>query len=201
MKYFKRKLYNFLDSYLAFSERVWDKANSHGIQFGLNSFIEKPRIVNGPNYISLGVNSSIGHSSWLGAFESYGDQKFSPKIVIEDEVRIGNYACVTAIDSIVIKNGVLMSEYVYISDHFHGVDASVPESPKHQPLFSKGPVIIGENSFIGYRVSILSGVELGKHCVVGAHSVVTKSFPDYSMIAGAPAKVIKRFNFNEKCWR
>ena len=65
---------------------------------------------------------------------------------------------------------------------------------------SKGPVEIGENCFIGIRVSILQGVKLGRGCVVASHSVVTKSFPDFTMIAGIPAKAIKKFNFQTNNW-
>ncbi len=167
---------------------------------GENSSMEIPKIISGENYISIGKGCSIGHSAWLAAYDSYLDQKFTPKIIIQDNVRIGNYACITSIDEVKIESGCLFSEYVYISDHYHGVDPNTNLSPKDQPLFSKGRVCIGRNTFIGYRVTILSGVNLGSNCVVGAHSVVTKSFPDYSMVAGTPAKLIKTFNFDKNDW-
>jgi acetyltransferase-like isoleucine patch superfamily enzyme len=170
------------------------------ITLGFNAFFDEATKVDGGKYIKIGRYSSIGHNSWLGAFDSYLNQKYIPKITIGENVRIGNYACITSIDEIIIKNGCLISEHVYISDHFHGFDPSLNLSPAKQPLFSKGKVIIGENSFVGYRVTILSGVELGNNCVVGAHSVVTKSFPPYSMLAGAPAKLIKKYNFEKKSW-
>ena len=167
---------------------------------GSNSSIENPKVISGAENISIGSNTSIGHSSWIAAFNSYLNQNFSPNIIIKNNVRIGNYACITAIDEIVIEDGCLFSEYVYISDHYHGVDPSTNLSPKDQPLFSKGKVFIGKNTFVGYRVTILSGVTLGRNCVIGSHSVVNKSFPDYSMIAGSPAKVIKTFNFEKNDW-
>ena len=72
--------------------------------------------------------------------------------------------------------------------------------PVKQPLYSKGAVEIGDNCFVGIRVSILQGVKIGRSCVIASHSVVTKSFPDYSMIAGIPAKTIKKFNLFSNKW-
>jgi lipopolysaccharide O-acetyltransferase len=105
---------------------------------------------------------------------------------------MGHYACVTCIDSVDIGDGCVLSEHIYIADSFHGID------PKDGPIMervlgSKGPVVIGRRSFLGYRSSVLSGVTLGEHCIVGAHSVVTDSFPKYTMLAGAPARAIKTY--------
>ena len=59
---------------------------------------------------------------------------------------------------------------------------------------------IGENCFIGIGAAIQAGTILGNHCVVGANSVVKGIFPDYSIIAGVPAKVIKRYNIQSGLW-
>jgi maltose O-acetyltransferase len=65
----------------------------------------------------------------------------------------------------------------------------------------KGPVILGDNVFIGFAAKILPNVKLGEWTIVGAGSVVTKSYPDgFVMIAGNPAKVIKRYDHDNKNW-
>lgn len=198
IEYVKKRLLRYLSNHFQKIENT--KKISYHLQLGENSSLEEPKSISGENYIHIGNNTSIGHSAWIAAFDEYLDQSFSPNITIKDNVRIGNYACITAIDEITIADGCLFSEYVYISDHYHGTDPTTNLSPKDQPLFSKGKVYIGKNTFLGYRVTILSGVTLGQNCVVGSHSVVNKSFPDYSMIAGSPAKLIKIFNFEKNEW-
>ena len=54
----------------------------------------------------------------------------------------------------------------------------------------RGQVVIGDATYIGPQSMITMGIEIGKHCLIGANSLVTKSFPDYSIIAGNPAKQI-----------
>jgi acetyltransferase-like isoleucine patch superfamily enzyme len=87
-----------------------------------------------------------------------------------------------------------------VSDHTHGYDPIPGKFPLDQDLFSKGPVILEAACFIGYRVSVMPGVRIGKGCVIGSHSVVTKNIPDYCMAAGVPAKIIKKYNFNTLRW-
>ena len=59
---------------------------------------------------------------------------------------------------------------------------------------------IGDGCFIGFGAIIQAGTTLGKHCVVGANAVVRGDFPNYSVIAGVPAKIIKRYNLKTEKW-
>ena len=182
----------------AFKTAFWGPPTP--ITAGSDSYIFRPRRIDGPKYIRIGSRTTVDRFGWLSALETYAGVNFTPEIVLGDDVHIGRYSCLTAINSIVIDNGCLLSEHVYISDHSHGLD---PDGGLlvHQPLVSKGNVRIGAHSFIGYRACVLPGVTLGMHCVVGANSVVTRSFPDGSMIAGAPARLVKQYCSNSKQWR
>lgn len=156
--------------------------------------------INGPEYIHIGRHSSIGKHAWISCYDNYLSYKFYPKLTIGNNVVIGNYACITAINEIIIEDGCLFSDYVYISDHAHEFNPETQTPIVDQPLESKGTVVIGSNCFVGMRVCILPNTTIGNNCVIGAHSVVTKSFPAYSMIAGVPAKLIKSYSFKNKKW-
>ena len=73
-------------------------------------------------------------------------------------------------------------------------DYKVINKPIAQQELIVNETEIGENCFIGSGVKIQAGTKLGFQCVVGANAVVRGEFPDYSVIVGVPAKVIKRLN-------
>lgn len=158
---------------------------------GKLSIIKFPRIFNGGRFIDIGEDVVIQSNSWIAAYQEYEGGYFSPSIKIGNHVKIGRHSFITAINHISIGSGCLFSEQVFVSDHYHRTDID-GMSPHKQPLKSKGPVIIGDNCFIGIRACILSGVTLGDNCVVGANSVVTRSFPSGSVLGGSPARLIKR---------
>lgn len=150
-------------------------------------------------YIFLGKQVTIGSGSVLLPIRSYGTEIFDARIEIEDSVYIGHQTQLHCIGHMKIGLGTVLSDYVYVSDVAHGL--SPLKGPiMQQALESKGPVVIGRNCFIGYGVAVLPGVELGDSCIVSARAVVTKSFPPYSMLAGSPAKLIKKFDMESKQW-
>ncbi|MBY7919506.1 acetyltransferase [Vibrio fluvialis] len=103
-------------------------------------------------------------------------------------VQINDFNHIACAENISIGNNVLIASKVYITDHDHDFSYSLT-NPVEWPLRTQ-PVIIGDDCWIGENVSILKGVSLGPSCIVGANSVVTKSFPYGSIIAGVPAKII-----------
>jgi maltose O-acetyltransferase len=92
--------------------------------------------------------------------------------------------------TITIGEDVLMGPDVVImatSHDFSRID--VPINMQKKSLES--PVVIGDDVWLGTRVIILPGIQIGDHSIVAAGAVVTKSFPPYSIVAGVPAKMIK----------
>lgn len=170
-----------------------------GVNLGRNSFFYFPRWIYNPHRIRVGDNCLVGKFSIIHPMSSYNGQSLNGRIVIGDNVYIGGFCQIHVMDELEIGDGAVLSEHVYVSDIFHGMELNKGLIMR-QPLHSKGTVKIGANVFIGYGCSILPGVSLGDHCVVGTRSVVTHSFPAGSMIAGAPAKLIKQLNFSTGEW-
>lgn len=158
-----------------------------------NACIQFPLYLFGGKNIIVGKNFSSDQRLRLDTFENFLGDKFNPEIVIGDNVNIQKDCHIGAINKIVIGNNVLLASKVYISDHFHGeisLEAlSLP--PAKRRLFSKGPVIIEDSVWLGEGVVVLPNVTIGENSIVGANSVVTKSFPKNSVIAGNPAKLIR----------
>lgn len=161
--------------------------------------IYRPRLIENPAFMHIGDRTVIREHGWISAIPRYADQNFEPCLDIGKNVYIGRYVCITCHDGVTIGDGCVLSEHVYIADSGHGIDPDAGPIME-QRLVSRGPVSLGRNCFVGYGARILSGVVLGDHCVVGANAVVNKSFPAYTMIAGLPAKPIKKFNLQNRQW-
>lgn len=173
------------------------------LHFGKNSII-KP-VLNSANekYISIGDNVNIGTfcriavSTEFGGYAVKSDRKV--RIKIGDNVDIGNNSFLSANNNIEIGNHVIMSSYVFITDHDHGF-SDLSKNLHEQPLSEGGHVKVGDNVFLGTKCSILKNVTIGERSVVAANSVVTKDVPAYSIVAGNPGKIIRRYNLETKQW-
>ncbi len=162
------------------------------IRMGPGSYIARPYRVSNPECIEMGANVMILPDSTVQPITRHGSLRYSPRIVLGDGVYVGRHAVLHAIGRLEIEAGSVLSEYVFINDASHGFD---PDGPPimEQPPVSRGPVHIGRNCFLGYRAVVMPGVTLGERCIVGANSVVTRSFPPYSIVGGVPARLIKRY--------
>ena len=147
----------------------------------------------GQKRIKIGDNTQIQSHGILGCWEKYRDQTFNPVITIGDDCLIGEYNHITACHEVTIGNGLLTGRYVYIGDNSHGMGSKEEENlpPVERKLTSKGGVVIGNHVWIGDKATILAGVHIGDNVIVAANAVVTKDVPSNSVVAGAPAKIIK----------
>ena len=155
-----------------------------GVTLGKNSFIGfgYDFLFNSLRNIAIGDNVLIGSNAWFQT--NNGGQ-----IIIGDSTHIGRGATISSIKSITIGQKCLLSYDVSVIDHDHLTKRD--SGPMTGDVSEGREVIIGDETFIGARSFILKGVNIGKYCVVGAGSVVTKSFPDNSIIAGNPARLIR----------
>jgi acetyltransferase-like isoleucine patch superfamily enzyme len=148
--------------------------------------------ISGAEYITIGSNFTAHKGLWLAV---YKDQAYeNPQISLGDCVCI-NYDCqITAVNRIIIGDEVLIGSRVLITDHSHGeiTREDLEKAPLKRKLISKGPVVIGSRVWIGSGAAVMPGVTIGDNCIIGANSVVTKSFPAYSVIGGNPAKLIRQ---------
>ena len=160
-------------------------------KMGRYSYIGKPIWMSKKKNISIGNRVRI----YPGArIETVKDGR----ITIEDNVSIAqNFHCTSQGDLVIEKNTTILGN-VFITN----IDHDYTEIGKH--ILEQNNLMketkIGENCFIGFGASIQAGTKLGKQCIVGTNAVVRGEFPDYSVIVGVPAKVIKRYNFETKKW-
>ena len=169
----------------------------------------------GLKYMTIGSGCRFADGFWLTAWDSHGTQsptlthsgevigpdnngkyyqKLTPHLTIGDNCNFGAYNHITCANSITIGNNLLTGKWVTITDNSHGDTdlATLQVPPLQRPVFSKGPVVIGNNVWIGEKTSILPNVVIGDGTVVAANSVVTKDVPPYSVVAGNPARIIKQ---------
>ena len=162
---------------------------------GQNVKIHKPLHLEGDGLdcVHIGSNTSFQEKCVIGCRRHYGNQTFEPEIRIGENCNIGAYCHITAINRIVIGDGLLTGRFVLISDNAHGglsqEEGKLP--PSKRLLISKGDIKIGNNVWIGDKSSIMAGVIIGDNVVVAANSVVTHDVPSNCMVAGCPAKIIK----------
>lgn len=96
--------------------------------------------------------------------------------------------------SIRLGNNVLTGKRILITDNSHGVfeEGMLDVPPILRPLNSKGGITIEDNVWIGEKASIMPGVHIGKGVIIACNAVVTKDIPPYCVVAGVPAKIVKK---------
>lgn len=162
--------------------------------------IEYPLKLRGVAFICIGKNVKIRKNYRIECIHFFHNQLFTPELLIGEGVLIGNNFTAFVSDRMVIGEHTIIASYVTITTENHGTDPLSPIPFADQPLESKA-VIIGSNVWIGQNVIILPGVTVGDNSVIAAGSIVTKNVESMTIVAGNPARVIKRYDVKEKMWK
>lgn len=184
-----------------------DAASIAKSTFGANPVVRGAIAVSNSSLL-VGSHFALAHSAELGASEAgvieIGDSvSVGPRSMISTsggKVKVGSRTsffsdCLIS-GEVKIGNDCLFANNVTVLSGTHQIrgggtirenDAAWERSPEYRPF---DPISIGEDSWLGANSVILPGVSLGKGAVVGANAVVTKSFPDYAILGGVPARVI-----------
>ena len=176
-----------------------------------NLTIQEPRQLVNPHRIFLGDNISLGANCTLKALSKYPsswmthpqnkhkEEIFQSKIVIGSRVTSTGGLSIYSALSVTIEDDVMFASNVLITDNSHSYQsAEIPY--KYQGLSNINPITIKRGTWIGQNVVILSGVTIGELSIVGANSVVTKDIPDKCIAAGAPARILKKWDSSSDQW-
>jgi acetyltransferase-like isoleucine patch superfamily enzyme len=155
--------------------------------FGEQSILHRPDWVFGAHRIEIGRAVVILGHSWLSADRRTWDQP-NAAISIGDGTMVRSYSVISATSRVTIEANVLIAAFCSILDSDHTI-TEVDQNPLWNPLEVE-PIRIGAGTWLGERVTVLRGSDIGRRCIVGAHSVVRGTIPDNSIAVGSPAVVV-----------
>ena len=165
--------------------------------YNINDYVESVKHITMES-VYLGGYVWIGNNAWIEGVKKYNDVCFSPKIILHRGVSIQQNGHITCAQKIEIGANTAIAANVTITDINHPYEDIT--LPIEQQNIEVNPVYIGEDCKIYNNAVILPGVHIGRHCVIGANSVVNCDIPDNSIAVGAPAKVVKRFDKSKQQW-
>lgn len=159
------------------------------------------RLIRRPIHVRNKKNMRYGRNFTTGYWNRFN---VMGKLLIGNDVVLGDFTQIEAFSKVEIGDGTLVASRVFIGDTSHGIykgemSSKIEIPPNKREIVCKD-IYIGKNVWIGENVAVLQGVSLGDGCIVGANSVVTRSFPEGCILAGAPARIIKRYNYKTKQW-
>ncbi len=167
---------------------AWFNSYAFGA-FGKHNYLFDLELLN-PQNIFLGSNLWISKTRLAS---SKGG-----KLIIGNHVAIGGFSQIYALQSIIIEDGVLMAENTFISDNTHTfTDITTPV--RDQDIKPLGNVVIGSGTWIGRNV-VVNGCKIGRNCIIGAYTFLKKDIPDYCVVVGNPARIVKRYNPQSGQW-
>lgn len=172
-------------------------SKGRNLSFHFTTQLDRQRAVR----ISIGNSVSLKKDVWLNVATE--DPTGEPVIVIDDNCSIGYGTMISAKNQIHLERDVLVGQQVVIIDHSHQYeDITIPVMK--QGITEGGRIRIGQGSWIGRGSAIIGQrgeLTIGRNCVVAAHSMVTRSIPDYSVVFGSPATIIRQYDPEARAWR
>lgn len=150
----------------------------------------------------VGENVVIQRGSWLVVPGAATGAHQPPRLFIGGGCDIGEACTISAATLVEIGPDVLFGPRVWVTDNNHRFDD--PTRPIMSQGWSEGgSVHIGPNCWIGTGAVLVGarGLRVGKGCVVGANSVVTRDVPDFSVVTGSPARIVRQFDSDSAQWQ
>jgi acetyltransferase-like isoleucine patch superfamily enzyme len=166
-------------------QRPWRLRRFHA--FGQASIVHKPMWIYGPHQISIGTSTLMLHGVWLSVERVAWDRP-APVLRIGSFVSVRPHCTIAAAESVIIEDGVVLSAHSTVLDADHTFTEG-RRTVMHSPVVT-APTRIGAGTWVGERVAVLRGADIGRGCVIGANSVVKGVIPDGSIAVGAPARVV-----------
>jgi acetyltransferase-like isoleucine patch superfamily enzyme len=184
--------------------RIFNRCISKKIGNPTSLNIHHSALLRGLKHVQIGDNFYSGRMLWLEAILEHGSRKYTPQIVIKNNVAVNDFVHIAATNYVEIGSGVLIASRVFIADHNHGTyqgsDLEATSAPNLRSVSADASVIVADNVWIGESVAILPGSKIGTGCVIGANSVVKGVIPPFSIAVGSPARVIKKYDPEQKGW-
>lgn len=167
---------------------AWFNSYAFGA-FGKHNYLFDLKLLNPPNIF-------LGSNLWISKTRLASSK--GGKLIIGNHVAIGRFSQIYALQSIIIEDGVLMAENTFISDNTHTfTDITTPV--RDQDIKPLGNVVIGSGTWIGRNV-VVNGCKIGRNCIIGAYTFLKKDIPDYCVVVGNPARIVKRYNPQSGQW-
>lgn len=112
-----------------------------------------------------------------------------------DQVKIGKRVFVNSNILLMARGGIVIEDDVQIAANVQLLTNN--HDPYNRSILTCKPIYVRKGAWIGAGATVVPGIEIGKHAIVGAGSVVTKDVPDYAVVVGNPAKQIKTLDANK----
>lgn len=192
MSYLKKYIKYLIQVYIIRTRYSYRRRKKFGY-YGKNTQLVYSKKCKNIDRIFIGDNTTILEGSRIQIYSN------SSKVEIGKNCFLGYNLSILSYKNVNIGDDVLIASNVLITSENHGLNPESNLSYMQQEL-TGADVNIKNGCWIGEKVMILSGVTIGEKSIIGAGSVVTKDIPDYSIAAGNPAKVIKKYNFTNHKW-